>query len=228
MNDFSQLCPLSCSRNRTSPFNDRPLQSTVVIDDESFLEWLHQKGFEMKDINEIRKDGGVPCGTASHVAAFEGSTRKLRWLASHGANLSLRAPSNGFTPFHFAMQSGSLACCIFLYKHDCGGDLDVRADDGTTPRDIAHNLGHLHIQRWLENLKRGEDFSATNPGQSPAESELNPRADYWWKLNTPKLTDAELLAMEKEKERTKAMSLAGLDSGSFTGFNKVKVESTDE
>lgn len=216
------LCPLSTSTHGTTPFSQRPLESTVELRDAEFLHWLAARGFAMEDINEQREDV-VPPGGAVHAAAFEGSARHCRWLASHGANLSLVSSSTGQTPFHCAMQRGSFAVCAFLLKHGCGGDLEVAAKNGMRPGDYAEHLGHITLLRWLQTLKRGEDHSAseaTNPCQSPSERELNPREDYWHLTAVPPPTKAELAAIQKQQERRVAMSRAGLDSDSFQGFTK--------
>ena len=165
----------------------------------------------------------MPQGGAIHTAAFEGSARHCRWLASHGANLSLVSAATGNTPFHCAMERGSYAVCVFLLKHGCGGDLAVAAKNGMTPGDHAEHRGHIALLRWLKTLERGEDHGAsekTNPGQGPAERELNPRADYWHLTAVPPPTEAELAAIEKQKQRAAAMSRAGLDIDSFQGFTK--------
>ena len=216
------LCPLSLSPHRTTPFCDRPIPSTITVPDDEFIIWLASRGFALENINEQRDDV-VPPGGAVHCAAWEGSTRHLRWLASHGANLHLSSSSTGCTPFHLAMEKGFYACCVFLYKHGCAGDLAAANFKGMTPPDLARQRDQIHILRWLATLDRGESYSAeesANPAQSPAERELNPRADYWFRTAVPPPTKAELAALEKERQRATAMSLAGLDSDSFQGFTK--------
>ncbi|KAM4595870.1 ankyrin repeat domain-containing protein 66 [Polymixia lowei] len=88
--------------------------------------------------------------TPLHWAAAKGHTETVRILIENGARPSLRT-DYGWTPAHFAAESGRLAVLRLLHslhapidKEDCSGDKPVR---------IAEIYGHEEVVRFLQNAE---------------------------------------------------------------------------
>ncbi|XP_026195277.1 ankyrin repeat domain-containing protein 66 [Anabas testudineus] len=88
--------------------------------------------------------------TPLHWAAAKGHTETVRILIEHGARSCLRT-ENGWTPAHFAAESGRLAVLRLLHslhapidKEDCCGDKPVR---------IAEIYGHQDCVRFLKKAE---------------------------------------------------------------------------
>ena len=85
-----------------------------------------------------------------------GHTETVRILIEHGARPCLRT-EHGWTPAHFAAESGRLAVLRLLHslhapidKEDCCGDKPVR---------IAEIYGHLDCVRFLKKYEMKPRFS---------------------------------------------------------------------
>lgn len=85
-----------------------------------------------------------------------GHTETVRILIEHGARPSLRT-EHGWTPAHFAAESGRLAVLRLLHslhapidKEDCCGDKPAR---------IAEIYGHLDCVRFLKKYEMKPRFS---------------------------------------------------------------------
>ncbi|XP_035529245.1 ankyrin repeat domain-containing protein 66 [Morone saxatilis] len=88
--------------------------------------------------------------TPLHWAAAKGHTETVRILIEHGARPCLRT-EHGWTPAHFAAESGRLAVLRLLHslhapidKEDCCGDKPVR---------IAEIYGHQDCVRFLKKAE---------------------------------------------------------------------------
>ncbi|TKS86991.1 Tudor domain-containing protein 6 [Collichthys lucidus] len=88
--------------------------------------------------------------TPLHWAAAKGHTETVRILIEHGARPCLRT-EHGWTPAHFAAESGRLAVLRLLHslhapidKEDCCGDRPVR---------IAEIYGHQDCVRFLKKAE---------------------------------------------------------------------------
>ena len=206
--------PKTSSPNKTTAWGTASA-STRVVGDEEFVEWLAARGFAIHDLHEERP-GLDPPGAAIHAAAHEGSVKHLRWLADRGANVRQRVASNGLTPMHYAMRSGSFQACVFLFKYGAAADLGHVAGNGRVPLDYARELGHFRLLTWAAQLERGENWTASSPGQPIAEAALCPPPR---NLAAEAEADAEVLAArEKREAKKKQMEEAGLDSETFSGY----------
>ncbi|XP_029349056.1 ankyrin repeat domain-containing protein 66 [Echeneis naucrates] len=88
--------------------------------------------------------------TPLHWAAAKGHAETVRILIEHGARSGLRT-EHGWTPAHFAAESGQLAVLRLLHsfhapvdKEDCCGDKPVR---------IAEIYGHQDCVRFLKRAE---------------------------------------------------------------------------
>ncbi|KAM4540666.1 ankyrin repeat domain-containing protein 66 [Fundulus diaphanus] len=97
-----------------------------------------------------QKDIDWSSKTPLHWAAVNGDTEIIRILIEHGARPCLRT-EHGWTPAHFAAESGRLAALRLLHslhapidKEDCCGDKPVR---------IAEIYGHQDCVRFLKKAE---------------------------------------------------------------------------
>ncbi|XP_036981231.1 ankyrin repeat domain-containing protein 66 [Acanthopagrus latus] len=100
--------------------------------------------------NPNQRDVDWSYKTPLHWAAAKGHTETVRILIEHGARPCLKT-EHGWTPAHFAAESGRLAVLRLLHslhapidKEDCCGDKPVR---------IAEIYGHLDCVRFLKKAE---------------------------------------------------------------------------
>ncbi|XP_071354186.1 ankyrin repeat domain-containing protein 66 [Trachinotus anak] len=100
--------------------------------------------------NPNQRDVDWSCKTPLHWAAARGHTETVRILIEHGAPPCLRT-EHGWTPAHFAAESGQLAVLRLLHslhapvdKEDCCGDKPVR---------IAEIYGHRDCVQFLKKAE---------------------------------------------------------------------------
>ncbi|XP_030575432.1 ankyrin repeat domain-containing protein 66 [Archocentrus centrarchus] len=100
--------------------------------------------------NPNQKDIDWCSKTPLHWAAAKGHTEMVRILIKHGARPCLRT-EYGWTPAHFAAESGRLAVLRLLHslhapidKEDCCGDKPVR---------LAEIYGHQDCVRFLKKAE---------------------------------------------------------------------------
>ncbi|PSR76042.1 hypothetical protein PHLCEN_2v8704 [Hermanssonia centrifuga] len=66
-----------------------------------------------------------PSETLSHIAASKGDVELVKWLDTHGADME-ECNSQGFTPFHIALQNGRVPILRYLFKaHSPEDDLGI-------------------------------------------------------------------------------------------------------
>ncbi|KAM9842768.1 ankyrin repeat domain-containing protein 66 [Aulostomus maculatus] len=100
--------------------------------------------------NPNQKDVDWSYKTPLHWAAAKGQTETVRLLMEHGARPCLRT-EHGWTPAHFAAESGRLAVLKLLHslhapmdKEDCSGDKPLR---------IAEIYGHQDCVCFLKKAE---------------------------------------------------------------------------
>ncbi|XP_029981759.1 ankyrin repeat domain-containing protein 66 [Sphaeramia orbicularis] len=100
--------------------------------------------------NPNQRDVDWSSKTPLHWAAARGHTETVRILIEHGARPCLRT-DHGWTPAHFAAESGRLAVLRLLHslhapidKEDCCGDKPLR---------IAQIYGHHECVRFLKKAE---------------------------------------------------------------------------
>ncbi|XP_041828432.1 ankyrin repeat domain-containing protein 66 [Melanotaenia boesemani] len=88
--------------------------------------------------------------TPLHWAAAKGHTETVRILIEHGARPCLRT-EHGWTPAHFAAESGQLAVLRLL--HSIHAPIDKEDFCGDKPARIAEIYGHKHCALFLKKAE---------------------------------------------------------------------------
>ncbi|HEY7091338.1 MAG TPA: ankyrin repeat domain-containing protein [Tepidisphaeraceae bacterium] len=111
------------------------------------------RSLRVKDVRRYLEGGGdVNCHggnmswTLLHFSAEDCDAEMIKLLAAHGANLNAR-DQNGWTPLHLAVDADMDTSSRGARRAtelptvqtliELGADERVKADDGSTPRDIA-------------------------------------------------------------------------------------------
>ncbi|XP_056333410.1 ankyrin repeat domain-containing protein 66 [Danio aesculapii] len=100
--------------------------------------------------NPNQKDLDWNKKTALHWAASKGQTEMVRILVENGARACLRTDT-GWTPAHFAAESGRLAVLRLL--HSLHAPVDKEDSSGDKPVRIAEIYGHEDCVRFLEKAE---------------------------------------------------------------------------
>ncbi|XP_039182333.1 ankyrin repeat domain-containing protein 66 [Crotalus tigris] len=85
--------------------------------------------------------------TPLHWAAANGHSKMVKLLVAHGARLVLRTEA-GWTPVHFAAESGRLS--VLRTLHSLHAPMDAPDLYGDVPRRIAEIYGHKACVKFLE------------------------------------------------------------------------------
>ncbi|XP_066493952.1 ankyrin repeat domain-containing protein 66 [Tiliqua scincoides] len=88
--------------------------------------------------------------TPLHWAAAKGQSEIVKLLVAHGARLCLRT-GTGWTPAHFAAESGKLA--VLRTLHSLHAPIDTADLYGDTPKRIAEIYGHKDCVMFLETAE---------------------------------------------------------------------------
>ena len=107
------------------------------------------------DVNRV-VEGDWP--TLLISAAWEGSTKCIAVLLSHGADVNVSAVSEGdlLSPLLAATQRGHVAVCRQLLE--AGADLEFRGQHQSTPLHVAAHEGKVGVVALL--MQRGADTRA--------------------------------------------------------------------
>uniref|UniRef100_UPI003AADB641 ankyrin repeat domain-containing protein 66 n=1 Tax=Centroberyx gerrardi TaxID=166262 RepID=UPI003AADB641 len=100
--------------------------------------------------NPNQRDVDWNCKTPLHWAAAKGHTETVRLLVESGARPCLRT-DHGWTPAHFAAESGRLAVLRLL--HSLHAPIDKEDSSGDKPIRIAEIYGHEDCVRFLKNAE---------------------------------------------------------------------------
>ncbi|XP_071380613.1 ankyrin repeat domain-containing protein 66 [Centroberyx affinis] len=100
--------------------------------------------------NPNQRDVDWNCKTPLHWAAAKGHTETVRLLVESGARPCLRT-DHGWTPAHFAAESGRLAVLRLL--HSLHAPIDKEDSSGDKPVRIAEIYGHEDCVRFLKNAE---------------------------------------------------------------------------
>jgi hypothetical protein len=100
---------------------------------------------------------------ATHSAAMNGHTEKLRWLARSGADFNaITGPSKsklrqtGFSPTHLAAMANQVGALEVLELG--GANLHQKAAGGYTPLDVAIEKDHKRAIKWLLEKVSGREL----------------------------------------------------------------------
>ncbi|KAM3871172.1 ankyrin repeat domain-containing protein 66 [Diretmus argenteus] len=111
---------------------------------------LVEEILRQNECNPNQRDIDWNYKTPLHWAAAKGNTEMVRILIESGARPCLRT-DHGWTPAHFAAESGRLAVLRLLHslhapidKEDCSGDKPIR---------IAEIYGHVDCVNFLKNAE---------------------------------------------------------------------------
>lgn len=112
------------------------------------------------DVNAIDGMSRTPL----HIACWRGDSDMVKLLLRSKASTSMKAKDH-FTALHFAVQSGSLECCMLLLEQN-KNLCNMRISKGNkTPLHMAAAKGEIDIVRFL--LEAGSDPTAlTNKKQT--------------------------------------------------------------
>jgi Tat protein secretion system quality control protein TatD with DNase activity len=86
------------------------------------------------------------------------------------------------------------------------------------PVDYAREYGHLRLLRWVETLKKGEDWSKSAPGQIVVELALCPPL----KAVEKEPSIEEIETQLKIEAKMRALEESGLDADAFLAMNTGK------
>lgn len=130
--------------------------------------------------------------TALHWAAAKGQSDTVKLLIDYGARPCLRTDT-GWTPAHFAAESGKLS--VLRTLHSLHAPIDATDLHGDTPRRIAEIYGHRDCVKFLETAEvESRDYRLA------AELEGNPLDELDEDWEAKKL---ELLASRKKAKNCK-------------------------
>ncbi|XP_053317220.1 ankyrin repeat domain-containing protein 66 [Spea bombifrons] len=102
---------------------------------------LHDPNYKDMDWNDR---------TALHWAATKGQSDTVKLLIEYGARPCLRTDI-GWTPAHFAAESGKLS--VLRALHSLHAPIDMADIHGDTPRRIAEIYGHKECMKFLESAE---------------------------------------------------------------------------
>ena len=102
------------------------------------------------DCNVADQDGRTPL----HLAAHDGYTNLVRFLASQQCNLYPK-DKFGRIPLHYSSQNGHISTVEVLVKEfQC--DCSIVDQNGITPANLAAECGHLNVMRFLVSVGKAD------------------------------------------------------------------------
>ncbi|XP_073442671.1 ankyrin repeat domain-containing protein 66 isoform X2 [Dendrobates tinctorius] len=122
------------------------LHQAAALGDYDFVSEILKKG--LNDPNH--KDIDWNDRTALHWAAAKGQSDTVKLLVDYGARPCLRTDI-GWTPAHFAAESGKLS--ILRTLHSLHAPIDATDFHGDSPRRIAEIYGHKDCVKFLETAE---------------------------------------------------------------------------
>ncbi|XP_073726015.1 ankyrin repeat domain-containing protein 66 isoform X1 [Misgurnus anguillicaudatus] len=122
------------------------LHQAAAVGDVDLVEEIIKK----KSCDPNHKDTDWNQKTALHWAASKGQTEVVRILMENGARACLRT-DDGWTPAHFAAESGRLAVLRLL--HSLHAPIDKEDSSGDKPVRIAEIYGHEDCVHFLKKAE---------------------------------------------------------------------------
>ncbi|XP_075057437.1 ankyrin repeat domain-containing protein 66 isoform X3 [Mixophyes fleayi] len=135
---------------RTSRLKERQIMADVTelhqaaaLGDYDLVSDILKKGLHDPNYKDIDWNDR----TALHWAASKGQSDTVKLLIDYGARLCLRTDI-GWTPAHFAAESGKLS--VLRTLHSLHAPIDATDIHGDTPCRIAEMYGHKDCVKFLE------------------------------------------------------------------------------
>ncbi|XP_040286900.1 ankyrin repeat domain-containing protein 66 [Bufo bufo] len=122
------------------------LHQAAALGDYDLVSEIMKKG--LHDPNH--KDIDWNDRTALHWAAAKGQSDTVKLLVDYGARPCLRTDT-GWTPAHFAAESGKLS--VLRTLHSLHAPIDAADIHGDSPRRIAEIYGHKDCVKFLETAE---------------------------------------------------------------------------
>lgn len=138
---------LSHSKTKSVVAKKKVIQSVTSIFQAARIGSSRISMFLPTGANDIDHQTGVSVLMTAVDAEQE---EMVNCLLTHGAEVNWIDPQDGSTALHCATLLGSTKICLLLIKF--GGKLDIKDNDGMTPKDIALEEKHSDIALLMENV----------------------------------------------------------------------------